>query len=294
MEKLHTALVPENIEICEGIASLPHGDLHYIETGAGPPLIIVPATMSEVQDWAGLAAFMGQRFRAFFFELPGHGKSTPLDTRYSSKRMAQVIADFMDYLGFFRANLMGFSFGGILTLTALGRLSHRIDRVILISPVLDSAALRISPFGKLFARVLIRTGQGVCLQAMIHRSVQSDAGSAFWAQVAARIGNVEHPDIVKENLRATPLCTIQTLARQLDEILNTHHFVGSVWYTQPCYFVMSVIDPLVDFSLTSTALKRIFPNIDETRLGLPYHRPRELPTFEYLNYTYPHLLDRIS
>jgi pimeloyl-ACP methyl ester carboxylesterase len=287
------SLVPESIEIHSRIAALPLCDLHYIETGSGPPLIMVPATMSEVQDWAGLAAFMGQRFKVFFFELPGHGRSTPLK-RYSSERVAQVIADFLDHLGFAQANLMGFSFGGILTLAALGHLVRRIDKVILISPLIDSSALCISPFNKLFLRGLVQITQSPGIQKAIHRSLQSDIGSTFWAQFSARAGNVEHPDRVKENLRATPLCTIQVLTKQMDEIFNTHRFAGSAHYTHPCYFVMSDIDPLIDFSFTLAALRQMFPNIDETRLHLPYHQPRELPTLDFLNRTYPHLLNKMG
>ena len=132
------------------------------------------------------------------------------------------------------------------------------------------------------------------MQEAIHRSVQSNRGSAFWAQVAARLGNVEHPDIVAENLRAIPLSAIRALSRQLDEITNTHHFVGSVHYSQPCLFAMSVIDPLIDFAYTSAALGKLFDRVEEVRLNLPYHRPRELPTLDYLNHTYPHLLDRMG
>jgi pimeloyl-ACP methyl ester carboxylesterase len=284
--------VPAGVKVFRGIANLPLCDLHYIKVGSGPPLIIVPASMSEVWHWEGLAAFMGQRFRTFFFELPGHGKSTPLE-RYSSKLMAQVITDFLDHLGFDEVSLMGFSFGGILTLTALERISHRVDRVILISPLLDSSALRIAPPNQRFLRTLIQLSQDPRLQHVIHRSLQSAAGSAFWAQLAVRVGNAEHPKILKQNIRATPWQTVQTLAVQLDEIFNTHHFLHSARYTQPCWFAMSVMDPLIDFSFTAAAARQIFSSVDETRLNLPYHRPPELPSLEYLNHTFPHLLDRI-
>ncbi|MFN2271530.1 MAG: alpha/beta fold hydrolase [Anaerolineae bacterium] len=293
MPQARPILVPESVKVSRNIVTLPLCDLHYIETGSGPPLIIVPASMSEAWHWEGLTAFMGQRFRAFFFELPGHGKSTPLE-HYSSKLMAQVITDFLDHLGFERVSLMGFSFGGILTLTALERISHRVDRVILISPLLDSSALRIAPLNQRFLRALIQLSQGPRLQHVIHRSLQSDAGSAFWAQLAVRVGNAEHPKILKQNIRATPWQTVQTLAVQLDEIFHTHHFLHSARYTQPCWFAMSVIDPLLDFSFTAAAVRQIFSSVDETQLDLPYHRPPELPSLEYLNHTFPHLLDRIS
>ena len=293
MPQARPTLVPESVKVSRGTASLPLCDLHYIEVGSGPPLVIMPASMSEVWHWEGLVAFMGQRFRALFFELPGHGKSTPLE-RYSSKLMARVIADLLDNRGFDQVSLMGFSFGGILTLTALKHLSHRVDKVILISPLVDSSALRIAPLNQIFLRTLVWFSQGPRLQHMIHRSLQSDAGSAFWAQLAVRVGNAEHPHILKQNIRATPWQTVQTLAVQLDEIFHTHHFLQSAHHTHPCWFAMSVMDPLIDFSFTSAAVRQIFSNVDETQLNLPYHRPPELPSLEYLNYTYPHLLDRIS
>jgi pimeloyl-ACP methyl ester carboxylesterase len=274
------------------MASLPLCDLHYIETGTGPPLIMIPATMSVVNDWAGLAAFMGQRFRVVFFELPGHGRSTPLE-HFSSRQVAEVVDDFMDHLGFGQATLLGFSFGGILALTALERLSHRIDKVVLISPLVDSSALLLPPLVKSFLRAFVRMGQNRRLQEAIYRSTQSDRGSAFWAHLAARLGSIEYPDIVAKNLRATSLSTIQALAGQLDEILNTHRFIGAARYTQPCLFAMSVIDPLIDFSFTSAAVEKLFSCVDEIRLNLPYHRPRELPSLDYLNRTYPDLLDRM-
>ena len=272
--------------------SLPLCDLHYAEIGAGPPLVLVPATMSALDDWIGLAAFMGQRFRVFFFELPGHGKSSPL-AEYSNEQVARVVTDLMDHLKIDRFSLMGFSFGGLLALTALTTLSSRVDKVIFISPLVDSAALRFHQLNRLFMRSLVAAAQNPGLQKWGHQTLQSELGSAFWAQFAVRMGNIEHYDILKENLQATSLSTLQTLAGQLREIFNTHHFVGAR-FNQPCYFAMSVIDPLIDFSFTSEALKRMFPSVEEIRLHLPYHRPRVLPTLEYLNETYPHLLDVIA
>lgn len=287
-----TLLESENSKVIKQTISLPLCDLHCLKVGSGPPLIIVPATMSELDDWAGLAAFMAQRFTVYFFELPGHGKSTPL-AHYSNEQVAQVIVDLLDYLKFDRVSLMGFSFGGLLALTALNVLSPHIDRVILISPLVDSEALRFPQLNKILLRSLISVAQRPGLQKWGHQTLQSDLGSTFWAQFAVKVGNIEHFDILKENLQATSLATIQTLAGQMKEIFNTHQFV-SARYPQPCYFAMSVIDPLIDFSFTSAAVKQMFASVEETRLYLPYHRPRVLPTLEYLNCTYPDLLDKIG
>jgi pimeloyl-ACP methyl ester carboxylesterase len=102
-------------------AELSATSLRYAACGDGPPLIIVPATISLIEDWTPMIQFVGQRYRTYFFEMPGHGSSTPLAEGYSSERIAQVIAGLADHVGAERFALLGFSFGGILALRALLR-----------------------------------------------------------------------------------------------------------------------------------------------------------------------------
>ena len=116
---------------------LPLSRLHVMETGEGEPLIIVPATISELNEWRSLAQFMAQWFKVYFFELPGHGESTAFEDGFSSHKVADLVSQLADKLGHERFNLMGFSFGGLLAMRTYRQLSHRIDRLILIAPCLD-------------------------------------------------------------------------------------------------------------------------------------------------------------
>ncbi len=106
---------------------LPLSRLHVLETGQGEPLIMVPATISELENWRTLAQFMGQWFHVYFFELPGHGKSSPFQENFSSHQVAKLVEQMADHLGLKRFNLMGFSFGGILAMRTYQRLAvtHR-------------------------------------------------------------------------------------------------------------------------------------------------------------------------
>jgi len=105
---------------------LPLSRLHVLETGKGEPLIIVPATISELENWLPLAQFMAQWFHVYFFELPGHGQSGPFRERFSSQQVAELVGQLANKLGFERFNLMGFSFGGILAMRTFKHLSQRI------------------------------------------------------------------------------------------------------------------------------------------------------------------------
>ncbi|MDY0019397.1 MAG: alpha/beta hydrolase [Anaerolineae bacterium] len=283
--------IPPECGVGKRIA-LPLCELHYVEVGEGPPLIIVPATMSDLSYWYGLIQFAAQRFHVFFFELPGHGQSTPLP-HYSSQQVAQVIGDWLDALGLEHVTLMGVSFGGIVTLTILKSLSERIDKVILLSPLVDSSALQVSSFSRVILHSATAVAQYSWMQKLSYASLQSKLGSRFWAQVAVTVGNMEHVEMIQHRLQTIPYSTIQAFSGQMTEILNTHEFLASAHYPQPCYFAMSVHDPLLSFPRTSAILHKVFDMVEEVPLDLPYHQPREPLTFEYLNRNFHHLLERV-
>jgi pimeloyl-ACP methyl ester carboxylesterase len=131
---------------------LPLTSLYIMEAGSGPPLIVVPATISEVENWVDLIQFMAQWFRVYFFELPGHGRSTPFKQKFSTHLVAQTVQDLVDYIGAERFNLMGFSFGGILAMRTFNLLNQRIDRLILNAPCLTKHAILLSGIQKLALR----------------------------------------------------------------------------------------------------------------------------------------------
>ncbi len=194
--------IPPECGVGKRIA-LPLCELHYVEVGEGSPLIIVPATMSDLSYWHGLIQFAAQRFHVFFFELPGHGQSTPLP-RYSSQQVAQVIGDWLDALGLDHVTLMGVSFGGIVTLTILKSLSERIDKVILLSPLVDSSALQVSSFSRVILHSATAVAQYPWMQKLSYASLQSNLGSRFWAQVAVTVGNMEHVEMIRNPFQTIP------------------------------------------------------------------------------------------
>ncbi len=103
---------------------LPLTSLRVGVAGSGPPVIMVPATISLIEDWASMVQFIGKRFTAHFFELPGHGGSTPFAEGYSAERVAETIGHLADAIGAEQFTLLGFSFGGLLTLKALKMMSR--------------------------------------------------------------------------------------------------------------------------------------------------------------------------
>jgi len=262
---------------------LPLSRLHVLETGVGEPLILVPATISELNEWRSLAQFMAQWFRVYFFELPGHGESTPFHEGFSSYKVARLVAQLVDKLGYDRFNLMGFSFGGLLAMRTFKHLAHRIDRLILIAPCLDHRALPLSPARQY---MLYRFNQLLGhpkVQERFIKILHNPHTISLVVKILQKFGRLEETIPLQEKLPRTKPDTIIVLNSQLKEILTTEFAVEPEKHETPCYFAMSIHDPLLHFDVTLSILKDHFEEINIVRLYYPFHQPKTPFTFEELN-----------
>jgi pimeloyl-ACP methyl ester carboxylesterase len=260
---------------------LPLTRLHCVTCGSGPPLIIVPATVSLISQWMPLAQFMGQRFTATFFELPGHGKSTPYPFHFSSHVVPQTVEALVDELGYDTFNLMGFSFGGLLALRTLDYLKHRIDNAILLSPVVSRRAVRYSQPKKLVMRGLAGALKRPRIRHVVHQVLNSDRMEAPLLYGISRFSNIDRRILAEKNAIRLPITTLDVFAHTLGEILETE-FQSSTPFTMPCFYAMSIYDDLLDYELTSSIVRGLFSNLTMRKFYLPYHQPPHPPTFEWL------------
>ena len=262
---------------------LPLARLHIMEVGDGEPLIMVPATISELENWQALAQFMAQWFHVYFFELPGHGQSEAFTDGFSSQRVAELVAQLADSQGFDRFNLMGFSFGGILAMRTYKLLAHRVERLILIAPCLDHRAL---PLSSLRVSMLLRFNHFLSrpgVQALFCRLIHNPRTLAPVVKFLQRLGRLEDTIPLKRKLLTTPQSTIDVLTVQVNEILTTEFEVDPVRHTTPCYFAMSIYDPLLRFDTTLGIVNSHFADVSALRLTYPFHQPPRAFTYEELN-----------
>jgi len=262
---------------------LPLSRLHVMTAGEGEPLIIVPATISELNEWRSLVQFMAQWFKVYFFELPGHGESTPFSDGFSSHKVAELVSQLADHLGYQRFNLMGFSFGGLLAMRTFKHLSHRINRLIMIAPCLDHRAL---PLSSRRQSLLYKFNQLLSLPGLQHGFVElihNPRTVSLIIKTLQKIGKLEETIPLQNKLPRTKTSTIAVLNSQLKEILTTEFDVEPDKYDTPCYFAMSIHDPLIRFDTTVDILHRHFADITTLKLYYPYHQPPEPFTYEELN-----------
>lgn len=262
---------------------LPMSRLHVMEAGEGEPLIIVPATISELNEWRSLVQFMAQWFRVYFFELPGHGESTAFEDGFSSHKVAELVSQLADELGYKRFNLMGFSFGGLLAMRTFKHLSHRIDRLILIAPCLDHRALPLSTRRQKMLYQFNQLLDKPSAQEKFVSLLRNPYTISMIVKILQKAGQLEDTIPLQEKLPRTKTTTISVLNAQIKEILTTEFKVEAEKHDTPCYFAMSINDPLIRFDATAEILQKHFADVSTVTLDYPYHQPPTPFTYEQLN-----------
>jgi pimeloyl-ACP methyl ester carboxylesterase len=274
-----------------GFISLPDTRLHYVRSGEGPPLLIVPATVSLIQQWLPLAQFMGQRFETYFFELPGHGQSAPYPTKFESRLVPNTVAALMDAMGYDTFNLMGFSFGGLLAMRTLEELTDRIENVILLSPCVTYKALKYSPLQQWGFKRASTILKHTPVQEGVIRMLHSGRIDRPMIYALSKASNIEQSILESKNALRIPKTTLDVLAHTMEEIFSLDYSARAKPFQHPCYFGMSIYDDLLDFEITLDVVKDHFENLVCRAFTLPYHQPPEPPTFEWLVKEFGSLLD---
>lgn len=286
-------LVTDPPQATFGDVQLSNTSLHYVKAGTGPPLIIVPATVSLIRQWLPLTQFMGQRFTSYFFELPGHGGSTPYPEKFKSDFIPATVEEFVDHLGYDRFNLMGFSFGGLLALRALEHLQDRIDKVILLSPCVSKRALKWSIPRQWAFKASIRVMKNSMLLQGVHSMLNAPRLEKTLTYALSKASNVDRRILENKNALRMPISTLDVFAYTLGEIFKTE-YAYSGKFMNTCYFGMSVNDDILHYDPTEEIVRKYFQQITVQQFTHPYHQPPEPPTFEWLNREFGQFLEKIK
>ncbi len=273
---------------------LPRTTLHYLKTGSGPPLIIVPALISRIDRWKTLSEFIGQNFTTYFFELPGHGESTPYPKRFQTHYVPETVEAFVDALGIDRFTLMGFSFGGILSLRTLDHLRHRIDQLILLSPAISKRALLFSRKKRIFLKILFGFLKNNYLQQYFIYMMHNDKFIEKVISFLGKFTSIDEKILSQIDLKTFPISTLDVLTASMNELLRLEFDSDNKPYSIPCFFGMSIYDDLLDYGITSDIVKGLFTNVHIEQFYLPYHQPPTPFTYDDFESEYGHFLENIQ
>ena len=201
----------------------------------------------------------------------------------SSQQVAQLVEQLADKLGFERFSLMGFSFGGILTMRIFKRLPVRVDRVVLIAPCLDHRALSFSSFQVSLLHRLNQLLSVPKIQKGFYSLIHNEYAVPAVVKLLQKIGRLEKTVPLEKKLLQTSENTISVLNAQINEILTTEFEVTATKHQTPCYFAMSIYDPLLSFDTTLQIVHDHFENVSTMPLLYPIHQPPGAFTYDDLN-----------
>jgi pimeloyl-ACP methyl ester carboxylesterase len=88
----------------------------YFVGGEGPPLVVVHGLGGAAVNFTLLAPLLARRHRVLIPDLPGHGKTEPLERADGLTAYADHVAALAELEGMFPAPLIGYSMGGVISL----------------------------------------------------------------------------------------------------------------------------------------------------------------------------------
>lgn len=88
--------------------------IHYVEAGAGEPLLLVMGLGGDHTAWSFQIPAFSERYRVIAFDNRGVGQTDQPDLPYTTAAMAEDTVGLMDALGIPRAHVCGVSLGGMI------------------------------------------------------------------------------------------------------------------------------------------------------------------------------------
>jgi pimeloyl-ACP methyl ester carboxylesterase len=105
----------------------------YAVEGAGPPVLLIHGVGARLDNWDGVVAALGDRFRTIRLDLRGHGESSKPPGPYSAALFARDARALLDHLGVDRCHVAGHSLGATVALRLALDAPDRVDRLALLS-----------------------------------------------------------------------------------------------------------------------------------------------------------------
>ena len=117
------------------MAYITHQDrqLHYVEQGQGPVVILLHGLGSHSKDWSLQLSALAANYRVIAPDFRGHGQSSPSSTSFSIQDLARDIKALVTTLALKEFHLVGFSLGGMVAFSLAGMLPSKVCSLVIIN-----------------------------------------------------------------------------------------------------------------------------------------------------------------
>ncbi len=117
-----------------GYASVNGIQLYYATAGEGEPVVLLHGGLANSDYWGQQVAALAQHHKVIVVDSRGHGRST-LDSRpYSYDLMSDDVVALLDHLKIAKADIVGWSDGGIIGIDLAIRHPTRVNRIFSFAP----------------------------------------------------------------------------------------------------------------------------------------------------------------
>ncbi len=121
------------------------GVIHYETYGRGQPVILLHCWLGSWNYWLSTMEVLADGYKTYALDFWGFGESGKKGLQFSVTDYVEMVAQFMDQLGIYRARVMGHSMGGTVSLSLALVHPERVQRVAMVgSPITgDGLALML-------------------------------------------------------------------------------------------------------------------------------------------------------
>ncbi|WP_010275149.1 alpha/beta fold hydrolase [Paenibacillus senegalensis] len=106
--------------------------LYYEVSGEGEPIIFTHGASWNHRQWEEQVACFQDKYQVVTWDVRGHGHSTLPEGKVDSEDFSRDLAALMDHLRLPKANLVGLSMGGHISLQTAIRYPDKVSRLVLI------------------------------------------------------------------------------------------------------------------------------------------------------------------
>lgn len=105
-------------------------------------IIILHSLAGNSGQWKEQVEYLGQEHRVITLDLPGHGKSAPIDKdEFTVKELSEIIQDEIDSLNIEKYYLAGHSMGASIASVIAANNPERVKGLLLLDPAGDSTKM---------------------------------------------------------------------------------------------------------------------------------------------------------
>lgn len=128
-----TAMTTPANRPASGYAPVNGVEIYYQIHGTGKPLVLLHGGVGAFEMFKPILPALTAKHQVIGVDLQAHGRTLPFDRPMTHENMATDIAELIKWLGYEKANVMGYSLGGMVSLRTAIDHPEVVDNLVLVS-----------------------------------------------------------------------------------------------------------------------------------------------------------------